>query len=93
MRILLVVLSVLFLASCKTTAVMDQTKYVTIEIPETLYESCPDIKTPPNWETLTNQQVINYIDHLYRVASACKISVNAIKAYEQEAKARIENGI
>ena len=58
--------------------------------PEQLYD-CP-IKTKwPNWQHLNDTDVAKTIVELYKNNTRCKNSVDAIRNYLADAKARIEN--
>jgi hypothetical protein len=83
----LIILSLL-LAGCQSTAT--STRLQVIIPPEQMYD-CP-IKTKwPNWQKLNDTDVAKTIVELYKNNKRCKNSVDAIKQYLTNAKARIEN--
>ena len=83
----LLVLSLL-LTGCQSTVSSPTIKVVTP--PEQLYD-CP-IKTKwPNWQHLNDTDVAKTIVELYKNNTRCKNSVDAIRNYLADAKARIEN--
>jgi hypothetical protein len=83
----LIILSLL-LAGCQSTAVT--TKIEVITPPDQMYD-CP-IKTKwPNWQHLNDTDVAKTIVELYKNNSRCKNSVDAIRKYLTDAKARIED--
>ena len=83
----LLVLSLL-LAGCQSTVAPSKLKVVAP--PEQLYD-CPIKKQWPNYKTLNDTEVAKTIVELYKNNSRCKASIDAIKQYLDEAKARIEN--
>lgn len=87
-RLFVVVLTALFLAGCATTKPVVQTKVNTVLIapPPSLYKSCPTAAKPPKADTLTNQQVVDYIQKLYTSLRACNISMQKIEQYIAETK-------
>lgn len=83
----LIILSLL-LAGCQSTA--STTKLQVITPPEQMYD-CP-IKTKwPDWQKLNDTDVAKTIVELYKNNHRCRNSVDAIKKYLTDAKARIED--
>ena len=82
----LLVLSLL-LAGCQSTVT---SKMTVVAPPEQLYD-CPIKKQWPNYKTLNDTEVAKTIVELYKNNSRCKASIDAIKQYLDEAKARIED--
>lgn len=83
----LIILSLL-LAGCQST--VSSTKLEVIIPPEQMYD-CP-IKTKwPNWQKLNDTDVAKTVVELYKNNHRCKNSVDAIKKYLTDAKARIED--
>ena len=83
----LLILSLL-LAGCQST--VTSTKLQVITPPDEMYD-CP-IKTKwPNWQHLNDTDVAKTIVELYKNNTRCKNSVDAIRNYLADAKARIEN--
>jgi hypothetical protein len=83
----LIILSLL-LAGCQST--VPTTRLQVITPPNEMYD-CP-IKTKwPNWQKLNDTDVAKTIVELYKNNKRCKNSVDAIKRYLTNAKARIEN--
>lgn len=83
----LLVLSLL-LAGCQSTVTVPTMKVVTP--PEQLYD-CPIKDKWPNYKTLNDTEVARTIVELYKNNYRCKASIDAIKQYLNEAKARIED--
>ena len=78
----------LLLAGCQST--VTSTKLQVITPPDEMYD-CP-IKTKwPNWQHLNDTDVAKTIVELYKNNTRCKNSVDAIRNYLADAKARIEN--
>lgn len=83
----LIILSLL-LAGCQST--VSSTKLEVIIPPEQMYD-CP-IKTKwPNWQKLNDTDVAKTVVELYKNNHRCRNSVDAIKKYLTDAKARIED--
>ena len=83
----LLILSLL-LAGCQSTATTTRLQVITP--PDEMYD-CP-IKTKwPNWQKLNDTDVAKTIVELYKNNKRCKNSVDAIKQYLTDAKARIED--
>ena len=81
-------LLLLLLAGCQST--VTSTKLQVITPPDEMYD-CP-IKTKwPNWQHLNDTDVAKTIVELYKNNTRCKNSVDAIRNYLADAKARIEN--
>ncbi len=78
----------LFLAGCQSTAIT--TKVEVITPPEQMYD-CP-IKTKwPDYKTLNDTEVAKTVVELYKNNTRCKSSIDAIRKFLSNAKARIEN--
>lgn len=83
----LIILSLL-LAGCQST--VSSTKLEVIIPPEQMYD-CP-IKTKwPNWQKLNDTDVAKTVVELYKNNHRCRNSVDAIRKYLTDAKARIED--
>ncbi|PCJ96744.1 MAG: hypothetical protein COA52_00625 [Hyphomicrobiales bacterium] len=77
----------LSLNACSDTliAIKSETNSVIVTPPNNLY-NCPQLRRIPNPETLTNQQVADTIGKLYKYNKICKINMNNIKKFVNEAK-------
>ena len=75
-------------AGCTSTKreVVTQTKYVVIKPPKALFDACPAAPKPPKSETLTNQQVISYINTLYKSLQKCNISMQQIQKFVRDSE-------
>ena len=82
-----IIIACLFLAGCQSTAV--STKLTVITPPEQMYD-CPIKRQWPNYEKLNDIEVARTIIELYKNNERCKNSIDAIKQYLEDAKARIE---
>lgn len=84
-----IILLIPLVSSCTTTrpTVIDQSRTIVISIPEALLK-CPQLKSEelPNPETLTNKEVAELIDKLYRSNRTCGINMLQIRAYQEKAK-------
>lgn len=78
----------LFLAGCMSSPVT--TKLQVVTPPEQMYD-CPIKDKWPNWQKLNDTDVAKTIVELYKNNKRCKASIDAIKKYLTDAKARIED--
>ena len=83
----LVIISALLLTGCQSTAI--STKLEVVTPPEQMYD-CPIKDKWPNWKTLNDTEVAKTVVELYKNNTRCKASVDAIRKYLTDAKARIE---
>jgi len=84
-------ISLFALAGClhsKPTYV-DQSRVVVVTPPTSLY-NCPIPPPPPNHVTLTNEQVVNYIDELRKRLVVCGINVKKIEEFVTQARKAYE---
>ena len=85
-----IIISLAFLLlSCQTApTIIDQTQTIVISPPETLF-NCPQIKKSdiPNPETLTNQEIADFIKKYETNLRICGINMTKIKEYIINAKA------
>ena len=91
-RILTAAALILFalpLVNCQTTGQVSPTRAVVVAPPVNLYK-CPNPKKPKT-ETLTDSQVAEYINHLYKARATCGASLNSIKNYSNQAVKEVEN--
>ncbi len=83
-----VILLAFLLAGCQSTA--QTTKLQVVTPPDQMYD-CP-IKTKwPKWQTLNDTEVAKTVVELYKNNTRCKSSIDAIRKFLSNAKARIEN--
>lgn len=82
----------LLLSACgeDRTSTVQSIRYVQISVPESLFR-CPQIRTIPEIETLTDVQVAKLIASLYKSNQTCDESMRAIKNYVAEANKRIKS--
>lgn len=73
------------LAGCNTTRTITVTDTVVVKPPQTLF-NCPQIGPVPNPETLTNQEVADFIAKLYRYNKICGINMTQIEKYVADAE-------
>lgn len=77
----------LLLAGCQST--VPTTRLQVITPPDEMYD-CP-IKTKwPNWRTLNDTEVARTVVELYKNNTRCKNSIDAIRKFLTDSKARIE---
>lgn len=92
MKYIAALVLLLTLGGCMTSKVEPPVvinRTIVISPPETLF-NCPQIGKLPNWETLTNQQLADLIEKLYRYNKICKINMNAIEEYVAKAQAALD---
>ena len=97
MKTIMTCLILLFvLSGCATTTptVIDQSTVVVITPPETLF-NCPQIKKSdiPDADTLTNQEIANFIEKYETNLRTCGINMAKIKEYIVNAKANLETNV
>lgn len=89
MKALLVVPLILLLAvsGCQNEpkVVFKEGKVIVIDPPKNLF-NCPQLGKIPNPETLTNKQVAEFIEKLYKYHKTCGINMNKIQKYIEQAK-------
>ena len=83
----LVIIAALLMAGCQST--VPTTKLQVVTPPDQMYD-CPIKKQWPSWKTLNDTDVSKTVVELYKNNSRCKNSVDAIRKYLADAKARIE---
>lgn len=72
--------------------VVDQTRIIVPQIPETLLD-CPDVGRRPNPDTASNEEVAAYIAALYSARKKCDINIDNIRAYQEAQKAIYGDGL
>lgn len=80
------------IAGCTTTKApvyIDKSELVIIEPPKSLY-NCPLPPKPPRADTLTNRQVVEYIDKVYSALVKCGINMRQIEKFVEDAKKSIK---
>ena len=90
-KLLIAITAALFLAGCTTTKLpkIETQQLVLIEIPTSLY-NCRLPPKPPKAETLTNKEVAEYVDELYKRLVECNINMNKIKVFVDLSKKSLE---
>lgn len=88
---LIALAAALLLVGCQTTRMpkIEQQQLVVIEIPASLF-GCKLPPKPPAPETLTNKQVADYIDVLYKRLVECNVNMNKIKVFVDLSKKSLE---
>ena len=84
----IVIIAALLLAGCQST--VPTTKLQVVTPPEEMYD-CPIKEQWPNWQKLNDTEVAKTVVELYKNNTRCKASVDAIRKYLTDAKARIED--
>lgn len=83
------------LAACNQTEPLKLTveKFRVVEIPEQLYEQCPDIRKEkmPYYKSLTDRQLANFIVKLYSNNVKCRNAIDNIKNYINIVKTELDN--
>ncbi len=95
-KIIIALVLPLFLIACnQPTEPLKLTieKYRVVEIPEAWYNECPDIRKErvPNYKTLTDRQVADYIIKLYRNNVKCRNVIDRIRTFVATAKSELDN--
>ncbi|QIG70668.1 hypothetical protein EVB91_112 [Rhizobium phage RHph_I1_18] len=86
----IIILAVLLLAGCsKTVQTVDLSQTIVIKPPKTLY-NCPVNVKKPDPQTATNKQIADYIKSLRTALNTCKINMEAIQMYVDQAQAQLE---
>lgn len=87
MKKLLVIMGLALVAGGCATKPQIQTEYkfVVVEPPET-FLNCPGVPSKPNHATLTNQEVVNYINRLEKSLLTCGVNLAKAKDYITEVK-------
>lgn len=85
--IVIIVAACLALAACTTTKTvpLDKSKIIVIDPPKVLF-NCPQLGEIPDPKTLTNKKVAEFIAKLYKYNKVCKINMDKIEKYIEEAK-------
>ena len=70
-------------------------KYKVVDIPDALYEGCPDIRKErmPYFKTLTDVQLAAYITKLYKTNVQCRNVMDKIKDFLKNAKTDLEGKV
>lgn len=89
MRKLIAPLLALMLMACAETNVIRSTQNQVV-MPPTEYFRCETVSSFPTIETLTDIQVANLLVNLYQNNRECRLNIQAIRAYLEEAKRTIE---
>ncbi len=82
-----IIIAALLLTGCQSTA--PTTKLRVVTPPDQMYD-CPIKKQWPKWQTLNDTEVAKTVVELYKNNSRCKASVDAIRKFLADSKARIE---
>jgi hypothetical protein len=72
------------LSGCTKTITVEVPRTVVISVPKPLI-NCPDINKFPNPDTMTNKQLADTITDLYKKHKVCKINMNKIQEYVDQA--------
>lgn len=90
-KFLLLIPVFLILAGCNDPYLIKR-QLVVVDIPEKLFQGCPVLKKyQHNWKKLTDPQVAGIIINLYQNNEKCHNAIQAIKRFQQNAKARMES--
>lgn len=89
MKALAIIPLALLLAGCNTTQpTVVQTK-LEVVLPESSLYNCP-VSRYPDYKKLTDEQVARLLIQLHKNNVTCRNSLNAIKQFLEESKARLE---
>lgn len=82
----------LFLAGCdpETAPPVISTKLIVVDIPKELYAQCPEIGKLPKSATLRDRQVARLVVRLYNNNIKCRLAIDNIRKYLDNAKREIE---
>lgn len=85
MKKVILLLSVVLLASCNDqTQVVQSYRHMVVHPDEAMYY-CPVVKQFPKWNTLTDSQVAKLIVQLHKNNLTCKSSIESIRKFLNEA--------
>ena len=84
----LVIIAALLLTGCQSTAPTTRLQVVTP--PDQMYD-CPIKQQWSNWKTLNDTEVAKTVVELYKNNTRCKASIDAIRKYLTDSKARLED--
>lgn len=87
-RIILIGLSAFVISGCSATTKIKH-ELVLIEPPASLL-NCPGLPPTPNSDTLTNQEITEYIEELRRRLIACNVNMNKIDQFIKRTKNTLE---
>jgi hypothetical protein len=85
MRLIVLAVVAMVLSGCVTTKVVTQYNTIVIDIPPALL-NCPQIGSIPSADTLTNQQVADFILKAYKYNKVCHLNMEKIKQFIDETK-------
>ena len=88
MKILMIAGAALLLAGCTSTNMFNSTTIEVIAPPENLYV-CRQLRSLPDPDTATNQDVAETIERLYRYNRECGINMRSIEEFVTKAQASI----
>lgn len=87
----IILISALLLCGCNTVTPNIITNRATVVVPADSMYACPVLTNLPKVDTLTDVEVAKVMVELYKDNRMCRSSMNAIRKYLADAKARIES--
>lgn len=91
MNKIFLICATLFLAGCNEPVQLVRTEIKVVDIPAQFKEMCPEIKTLPRSETLTDKQVADLISRLWQTSKNCRTAIVGIYEHQRLAKSGLEN--
>lgn len=85
MKVIISSLALLFLVGCTSTP--KKVEFVSKPIPKT-FLNCPKAGDFPDPDTMTNQEIAEFIDSLLKKLKICNINMDKIKEYEKHRDSR-----
>ena len=83
-----VVAAALFLGGCQSMVGSNVTNIQVVTPPDSLFV-CRQLRELPDPETATNQEIAQVIERLYRFNRECKINMNSIQSFLDQAETRL----
>ena len=85
-KLIMALAAVTLLAGCATKpTIQTEYKFIVVEPPST-FLNCPSLPKKPSHITLTNQEVVNYINKIEKSLLTCGVNTNKTKQYIDEVK-------
>lgn len=91
MKKVFVICAALFLAGCNEPIQLVRTEVKVVDVPERFLTMCPEIKSLPNVNTLTDRQVADLVVRLWQTSRNCRTAIVGIYEHQRLAKSGLEN--
>jgi len=91
MKKIIALVSLLMLAGCNETQIVQTTKYLLVHSDEAMYH-CPVLKQFPEWKTLSDKEVAKTVLTLYKNNITCKSSIESIRKFLNDSDVIVKKG-